>query len=321
MNYDKLSLKNIVQLAAPHTWAASIMPVLLGTELSIAFGGGFRPVLFVLMLVASVLMQSSVNTLNDYRDFVKGTDRPENSDDPNDAVLVYNNIKPSHARILGFAFMLAAVACGIYPVLCGGITTFVIGFIGCAVIVLYTVGKKTLSDLPVGEAVSGITMGGFITCGVYSVYIPWAPIMELLKILLLSLPLIISIALIMMTNNICDIERDEETGRKTIPTILGRKKAKFAYRTISVFWLVSIVSLMSVYFVWGLIVSLAALAISIGVIVRLLTIPLTPEQRGPCMGAIIKANYFLGVSYLVGIGGHVVISRLIIYSNMLMEKY
>jgi 1,4-dihydroxy-2-naphthoate octaprenyltransferase len=238
----------------------------------------------------------------------------ENSDDPNDAVLVYNNINPSHVRILGFGFMAAAVACGIYPVICGGPITLVIGFIGCAVIVLYSAGSVPLSSLPVGEAVSGIVMGGFITCGVYSANIDASLddslsetlIRLLIVFLLLSIPLIIGIALIMMTNNTCDIERDTMAGRRTWPVVLGRKKARIAYRMLSVFWIVSIIALMMIFFRKGIVVSLIFLVVSVPVLKKLLTVPLTPDRRGPCMGVIVKSNYCLGVAYLVGIAAYII---------------
>jgi 1,4-dihydroxy-2-naphthoate octaprenyltransferase len=309
MSYEKLTLENAVNLAAPHTWAASILPILLGTELSIADDRTFHPVLFILMLTASVLLQSSVNTLNDYHDFIKGTDLMENSDDPNDAVLVFNNIDPSHVRILGFGFMAAAVACGIYPVICGGLITLIIGFIGCAVIVLYSAGNVPLSSLPVGEAVSGIVMGGLITCGVYSASIDASrddsfagTLLRVLFVLVLfSIPLIIGIALIMMTNNTCDIERDTGTGRRTWPVVLGRTRACIVYRMLSVLWVASIVALMMIFFRKGILVSLIFLVVSVPVLKKLLTAPLTPDRRGPCMSAIVKSNYCLGVAYLAGI--------------------
>jgi 1,4-dihydroxy-2-naphthoate octaprenyltransferase len=310
MNYDRLTLENAINLAAPHTWVASILPVLLGAALCLAISGIFHPLLFTLMLVASVLLQSSVNTLNDYHDFIKGTDRVENSDDPSDAVLVYNNLNPSHARILGFGFMAAAAALGIYPVICGGIITLAIGFIGCLIIVLYSAGKHSLSSLPVGEAVSGIIMGGLITCGFFSAVAPDVTVALLLKVFLLSVPMIIGIALIMMTNNICDIERDGETSRTTLPVILGRPRAILAYRIIATVWILAIVILISVFFTWGIIAGMFVLMGSIPVIKKLLTAPLIPERRGPCMGVIVKSNYCFGAAYLAGIASYIIIKQL-----------
>jgi 1,4-dihydroxy-2-naphthoate octaprenyltransferase len=306
MNFSKLTMKNAINLAAPHTWVASILPVLLGTELTFAYASTFRPALFALVLAASVLLQSSVNTLNDYHDFIKGTDRIENSDDPDDAVLVYNNVNPKHVRTLGFGFMAAAVGCGIYPVICGGPVTLIIGFVGCAVIVLYSVGRVPLSSLPVGEPVSGIVMGGFITCGVYSANLGFSTVTEFLTILLLSVPMVIAIALIMMTNNICDIERDSETNRKTWPVFLGREKARIAYRILSALWIFSIICIVLLFFKMGIIVCLICLAISAPVIKKLLTAKLTPDRRGTFMGTIVKSNYCLGITYIAAIAADII---------------
>ena len=39
-------------------------------------------------------MQASVNTFNDYYDFVKGTDSADDDVEVSDATLVYNNVNP-----------------------------------------------------------------------------------------------------------------------------------------------------------------------------------------------------------------------------------
>ena len=46
------------------------------------------------LLAICILMQASVNTFNDYYDFVKGADSEEDNVDVTDAVLVYNHINP-----------------------------------------------------------------------------------------------------------------------------------------------------------------------------------------------------------------------------------
>ena len=68
-----------LQLTAPHTWPASIMPVLIAVGLAATTAGSFSPAMAVLLLVICILMQSSVNTFNDYFDFVKGADSADDN--------------------------------------------------------------------------------------------------------------------------------------------------------------------------------------------------------------------------------------------------
>lgn len=60
-------------LIRPGSLTASIIPVLVGTVLSIA-DGMFRIWVFLSMLVASILVQAATNIFNDFYDFKRGVD-------------------------------------------------------------------------------------------------------------------------------------------------------------------------------------------------------------------------------------------------------
>ncbi len=64
------------------------------------------------LLAICVLMQSAVNTFNDYYDYVKGADSADDNVDPTDAVLVYNNVNPRAALALAVGFLAAAFSAG-----------------------------------------------------------------------------------------------------------------------------------------------------------------------------------------------------------------
>lgn len=300
--YQNLTLQNIIGIAAPHTWVAAIFPVLLGSLLSYSLGRYFSPLLFVVLLAASILMQSAVNSFNDYHDFVKGNDRADNSDEPSDAVLVYNNLNPRHVRILGASFLGTALLLGCYAVWHGGWVPLLLGALGASVIIAYSSGKFPISYLPVGEAVSGFVMGALITMATYASHTRAAPA----AVLLLSLPYVFGIGLIMMTNNCCDIERDSAVGRKTMPVMLGRAGAKTVYRILELLWIASLVVLSLTYFPKGW-PALLLLAPGLPLILAMFRLPLTTDERGRCMGTILKMNLFLNTLYLVVIGLHTIL--------------
>ena len=139
--YQPLKWKHIVGLAAPHTWPASVLPTLLGVALSFALAGRWDPVVSLCLLVAAVMMQCAVNTFNDYADFIKNTDTIENSDDPSDAILVYNRLNPRTIRVLGFSFLAIAALAGVWVTIRAGFIPLIIGIIGGAVVLLYSFGK------------------------------------------------------------------------------------------------------------------------------------------------------------------------------------
>lgn len=282
-----------LQLAAPHTWPAAILPVLFAAAYAAVTHDEVSITLVLALLVICVLMQASVNTLNDYYDFVKGADSIENQLDPTDAVLVYNNVNPKAALGLAIGFLAVAFALGVYVIVVAGWIPLVLGLVGAGIIVLYSAGKSPLSYLPVGELVSGLTMGGLIPLACYQALtgaFSWL-------VLLLALPLICGIGLIMFTNNTCDIEKDIEAERRTLSVLLGRDRARTAYHAVIVVWLASIVVFAAVFFVAGLIVVPFMLVAIYPVAKALWCNPLTAQTRLQAMPQCLNLNISLGAFY------------------------
>lgn len=295
--FAKLTPTMALQLAAPHTWPAAILPVLFATALAAVRVGSLSVTLVLALLVICVLMQASVNTLNDYYDFVKGADSIENQLDPTDAVLVYNNVNPKAALGLAVGFLAAAFALGVYVIVVAGWIPLAIGLVGAGIIVLYSAGKSPLSYLPVGEFVSGITMGGLIPLACYQALtgeLSWFA-------LLLSLPLVCGIGLIMFTNNTCDIEKDIEAKRKTLSVLLGRRCARTAYHVVIVVWMAAIVVFAAIFFPAGLVVAPFMLVALYPAASALWKNPLTPATRLQAMPQCLNLNIALGAFYAAAI--------------------
>ncbi len=244
--YAPLTPRAALQLAAPHTWVASVGPVLVGglaallvssaSAVRIAsvslpgflLGGLYLPalslrllLLWLLMLICAVAAQSAANTLNDYKDFVAGTDTEENCVDTTDASIIYNRLAPKSARNFGIACLVLALVAGVVASVLSVPWLLVLGVVGILALLSYSYGPAPISYLPLGEAVSGLTFGLLIAAATFiALTRGWSWLL-----VLPCLQQVISIGLIMMTNNICDIERDQEAGRRTLPVLLGRKRA------------------------------------------------------------------------------------------------
>lgn len=291
--FAPLSLRLAWQLAAPQTWPAAIMPVLVAVGCAVATTGVFWPVMATLLLVICILMQASVNTFNDYFDYVKGADSAEDNVEVTDAVLVYNNVNPRAVLILAIGFLVAAFALGLIVVVRAGFIPLVIAALAAVVVVAYSGGKTPLSYLPVGEAVSGFVMGGLIPLACYQVL---SGALDFLM-LVWAIPTIIGVALIMMTNNTCDIEKDIEAGRRTLPVLLGRSHARALYRGLMVAWACAIVIVVALWFPHGLgIMPFMVLAIY-PMMTALWKNPLAPSARIGAMGQIGSLNVALGAFY------------------------
>ena len=287
--YRPLTAKQALQLAAPHTWAASVCPSLFGIFYSRLTGSPLGLFRAAAVLAACVFLQSAVNTLNDYVDFVKGTDSASDNVEVSDAVLVYGGIDPKSARNLGFLYLFAGLLSGLAASAGAGPVPLLIGAVGGATVLLYSGGPLPVSSLPLGEVVSGFVMGGLIPLGTAAC----ADGKLHPEILFYSLPLIIGIGLIMMSNNGCDIEKDLRAGRRTLPMILGRERTLKLYRFLTVFWILLLLVLPVLLtgrrgFLCGVLLLLFARER----FRNILALQLRPEQRVLQMKGIVAANIF-----------------------------
>lgn len=286
-----------LQIAAPHTWPAAILPALIAMACAAANGYTVSAVMALVLLAICILMQAAVNTFNDYYDYVKGSDSAEDNVDPTDAVLVYNNVNPHSALMLAVGFLVVAFALGAYVIWQAGWIPLVIGIVGAIVVVLYSAGKTPISYLPIGELMSGFVMGGLIPLACYQALTKcFDPLM-----LVWALPTIIGVGLIMLTNNTCDVEKDIESGRKTLPVLLGRSRARALYHAVVWIWIALIVVNVLIWFSGGWPVLVFMLAASIPLLKALLSNPLAPPARIGAMAQICSVNIALGAFYAAAV--------------------
>lgn len=286
-----------LQIAAPHTWPAAILPALIAMACAAANGYTVSAVMALVLLAICILMQAAVNTFNDYYDYVKGSDSAEDNVDPTDAVLVYNNVNPRSALMLAVGFLVVAFALGAYVIWQAGWIPLVIGIVAAIVVVLYSAGKTPISYLPIGELMSGFVMGGLIPLACYQALTKcFDPLM-----LVWALPTIIGVGLIMLTNNTCDVEKDIESGRKTLPVLLGRSRARALYHALVWIWIALIIVNVLIWFSGGWPVLVFMLAASIPLLKALLSNPLEPPARIGAMAQICSVNIALGAFYAAAV--------------------
>ena len=296
-NYARFTLRMAWQLAAPHTWPASIIPVLCALAFAVSTGATISITMSIALLIICVLMQSSVNTFNDYFDYVKGTDSAEDDVDPTDATLVYNNVNPRCALALAIGMLVVAFALGVYAFIAAGWIPLAIALVGAVIVVLYSGGKTPISYLPIGEAVSGIVMGGLIPLACYQVLtLDFEPL-----VLVWSAPTIIGVGLIMFTNNTCDIEKDREANRSTLSVKLGRGAARKTYHALMAVWVFAVIAIVAAWFTPGLIVVPFMLLASYPFLKALIANPLQANTRIAAMSQICTVNVTLGAFYAASV--------------------
>lgn len=301
-----MTVKSIIELAAPHTWPASTIPVFLAAMLGASLEHQFSPYLFFSVLLTSIFLQCAVNTLNDYADFIKGTDTIENSEDPTDASIIYNNLNPKDARNIGIAFIILAAASGLYAILMTGWVPVLFGAVGVAVLGSYSLSKLPLSHLPLGEIVSGFVMGGIITLASYYVFTmevnPW--------ILVYAVPAMITIGLIMMGNNISDIEKDMNAGRKTLACILQRKRTAALLNSLVIITAAVVAAIVIFEFTRGAFLIPLMAASIIMPLIRMNSGGFVFKSRTVTMSSILAVHTRLNLYYIAMIGADIILGVL-----------
>jgi 1,4-dihydroxy-2-naphthoate octaprenyltransferase len=173
------------------------------------------------------------------------------------------------------------MALGIYLTVQCGIVVLLLGMLCFAVGIFYTFGPAPISRTPYGEAASGLVMGYLIPFLAIFIGAPRGSLLEInlaalplvsismnalevIFVLLVSTPLALTIANIMLANNICDVEKDVSINRYTLPYHMGNKNALrlFAGLYYMAFAVIGLVSIMGIVPIWGILGLFALIPVS-----------------------------------------------------------
>ncbi|MGD6885556.1 1,4-dihydroxy-2-naphthoate polyprenyltransferase [Staphylococcus shinii] len=294
------TVKKYWQLMRPHTLTAAVVPVLVGTATSKLFILGSENQLslgvFLAMLIACLLIQAATNMFNEYYDFKKGLD--DHTSVGIGGAIVRNGMSPKLVLNLAIAFYIIAALLGIFIALQSSFWIIPIGLVCMAVGYLYTGGPFPISWTPFGELFSGVFMGMIII--LISFFIQTGNLQSL--VVWISIPIVITIGLINMANNIRDRVKDKESGRKTLPILLGKNNS---VRFLALMYIVAYVLVIYITFFQP--------GGSIFYLLALLSFPMpikavrrfkkndTPQTMMPAMAATGKTNTFFGLLYALGI--------------------
>lgn len=288
------------QLMRPHTLTAAVIPVLVGTATAKLFLLGseehLKLTLFLGMLLACLLIQAATNMFNEYYDFKKGLDDPTSVGIG--GAIVNKDMTPQKVLNLAIAFYIVAALIGIFLAIQSSLWILPVGLVCMAVGYLYTGGPFPISWTPLGEIFSGLFMGMiiilisfYIQTGVLDGYAVW-----------MSIPIVITIGLINMANNIRDRVKDKAKGRKTLPILLDKR--------------LSIIVMAAMYiiaYLWVVFTALFKIEGSLFYLLVLLSFPMpikvinrfkkndTPATMMPAMAATGQTNTIFGLLYALGI--------------------
>jgi len=219
--------------ARPKTLPAAIAPVLVGTS----FAGYNSSVLHTLLaLIVALALQVGVNYANDYSDGIKGTD----TDRVGPMRLVGSGAASADAvkKAALISFLISALA----GLILASRTSWLLIILGAICILAawtYTGGPKPYGYQALGEVSVFIFFGVVATVGTY--FVQTESVSR--EVLLASFAMGALACAILVLNNLRDLPKDEQAGKKTLAVVMGDKSTRDLYKWLMFFALVMSVAL------------------------------------------------------------------------------
>ncbi|MFJ1626771.1 1,4-dihydroxy-2-naphthoate polyprenyltransferase [Marinilactibacillus psychrotolerans] len=231
-----MTAKTFLDLVEIKTKLASLFPFILGLLFTIYYFQVFDLTNSLLFFTAMLLFDMTTTAINNLMDYQKAK-----ATGYKEKVNIIGQAKLSERLVIYLILSMLTLASllGIILVIRTSLLLLFIGGLCFLIGIFYTFGPVPISRMPLGEVISGLTMGFgifFIVAFVnvdndvllnLSLHLPqfsisgnlWA----LLIIFFVSLPTVFLIANIMLANNLCDLEQDISNHRYTLPYYIGKK--------------------------------------------------------------------------------------------------
>ena len=235
---NKSKLKEFFLCTRPHSYPASIAPVLFGATYALGYEIKFSILKFILFLLACLLIQAATNLFNEYYDYKHGLDKIDS--EGISGSIVKGNLSPREVMVGALVLYALAFILGLILTFMTSLYVLLVGLVCMLAGYFYTGGKYPIAYSPFGEVVSGFFMGTIIIS--LSFYFQTGYVNS--DIIVVSLPLFIMIGAILLANNIRDLDNDKESGRRTYAILVGRN---YAIKTMAISFIV--VYLLNVLFI------------------------------------------------------------------------
>ncbi len=220
-------LKAWILAARPKTLTGAAVPVMIGIACAVAMYGwcGIRVVPAVLCMLFALIMQVDANFINDYFDFMKGTD-DEQRLGPKRAC-AQGWITASAMRSGLFVTTLLACIVGLPLVYYGGWEMIMVGLACVVFCFLYTI---SFSYIGLGDLLVLVFFGIVPVCMTYWLTAPPTALTSIpFAVVLMSIACGLIIDTLLVVNNYRDIENDRRAGKLTLIVRIGERGGLVLY--------------------------------------------------------------------------------------------
>lgn len=234
-----------MKLVEIQTKIASLFPFLLGVLFSAYYFSEFNFWNTLLFFVAMILFDMTTTAINNLMDFQKAKDKAYQQN-----VNIIGRTGLSEKKVIRLIFIMLglSIVLGLILVYRTTLLLLAIGFVCFAIGIFYTFGPIPISRTPLGEILSGLTMG----FGIFFIavlindsdgslirlafegpeFLLTGNLQAIFSVFLVSLPTVFLISNIMLANNTCDLEEDIVNHRFTLPFYIGKERAVLLFNLL-----------------------------------------------------------------------------------------
>jgi 1,4-dihydroxy-2-naphthoate octaprenyltransferase len=212
-----------MQASRAWTLAMPFMSVSVGTAAALR-NGFFSLWTYAGAALGAIALQAGANMVNDYYDFVNGTDSADwNAPESFGPGLVIQRglLRPEQVWWGGIVALAFGSALGLILVAICGWPVLVLGLVGVAGAYFYTGAPLQLAYRGLGDLMVFTLMGPGYVLGAY--YVQALSFSR--AALVASLPMGFLCSGVLQANNLRDIENDRAHGKRTFAVLIGRKAA------------------------------------------------------------------------------------------------
>ncbi len=269
----KMTISVFLKLVEIQTKLASLFPFLIGVLFSMVYFKAFNLGNTLIFFVGMLLFDMTTTAINNFMDYKKAK---------NDTYKYETNIVGQAGLAEAQVSQLIFTMLGLSAVI-GGLLVYktgwlmlIMGGLCCFIGVFYTFGPVPLSRMPLGEIFSGVTMGlGIFMMTIYVnaydlkflfldiqnwQFMIYGDLKLLLAIGWASLPMVFTIANIMLANNLCDLEEDIANHRYTLPFYIGKENGVKLFNSLMYgCYAVSLIGVLFNVYHWSMLIVFATL--------------------------------------------------------------
>src|SRR2546427_8492875 len=228
------SLRSWIKATQPHSFVASLVGVALGTAIAWHESRNFDAIGLLLTAIGVVCLHAATSMSNDSIDLRRGVDDlPPHLVSPftGGARVLPDRAVPfeAHRRVwIGLYAAGGLVGLVLSLTRPNGWILLVLGGIGGAIGIFYTLPPLALQYHGIGEIAVAVIFGPIVVLGSYAVQtgaVAWEPILA-------SIPLGLLVAAFLLVNEMPEHETDPRGGKRTIPARIGLEMSVTLYEVL-----------------------------------------------------------------------------------------